>query len=91
MALDPAPLACLAGRFNFPRELVSSGRRCWAADHAVEVANKRKATGWTQARLAAHFGVSRPTIRRALQIAGGMRDDPTDEVAPTDRRDREAG
>ncbi len=43
-------------------------RQPWSARHAAEVAQQR-ATGLTHEQLAAHFGVSVPTIRMALRHA----------------------
>lgn len=48
--------------FEMPRS------SCWAAEHASAVAQLR-GEGWTMARLASHFGRTRPTIRHALKIA----------------------
>ena len=49
--------------FELPR------KQCWSAKHAREVKQKRDQTGWTQTKLTDHFGVSRPTIRRAIELA----------------------
>jgi hypothetical protein len=82
-ALDPARFAGLAGRFIWTDEFVMPRRRCWSEEHALEVARKRVETGWTQAKLADHFGVSRPTIRRALRIAVETQSDAiTPDVSP---------
>lgn len=44
-------------------------RRAWSTDHATEVAQMREEKGWSQAKIARHFGKSQPTIRKALQVA----------------------
>jgi hypothetical protein len=43
-------------------------KTCWTQKYAEEVAALR-ATGWTIARLVAHFGKTIPTIRAALRLA----------------------
>ena len=56
-------------------------RPSWPADHAAEVDRVRRANPrWSVPRLAAHFGVSEPTLRKALALAA----DPGEEVAPVD-------
>jgi len=89
-SLDPARFAGLSGRFIWKDELMMPGKRSWSSDHALEVARKRDETGWTQAKLAKHFGKSRPTIRRALKIAAETQFDATVLNAPLARRDAES-
>jgi len=89
-SLDPARFTGLSGRFIWKDAFVMPGRRFWSSEHASEVARKRDETGWTQAKLANHFGVSRPTIRRALRIAAETKSDTTAPDAPPSRRDAES-
>jgi hypothetical protein len=88
---DPTRLAGLTGLFVFKEELVSSERRCWAAAHALEVARERDSTVCTQAKLAAHFGKSLPTIRRALKLARAATMGSTDPSAPPASRNTATG
>ncbi len=44
-------------------------RHTFAHLRANDVANKKQETGWSNAKLAEHFGVTGPTIRHALEIA----------------------
>jgi transposase-like protein len=46
----------------------------WAEAHAAEVAEQRAADPqhWTVRRLAERFGVTAPTIRKALRLAAGQ-------------------
>jgi hypothetical protein len=71
--LDPARFAGLSEAFFWKDTFTLPGRRCWAADNALRVALKRRTTSLTQAELAGHFSVSRPTIRHALKLAEEIR------------------
>lgn len=55
-------------------------RRRWEEDHAAEVV-QLKAQGKTVKELAAHFGKSEPTIRKALRFAAGRQEKLPDEGA----------
>ncbi len=44
-------------------------RRSWPETQAEEVLLLKREKGWSQAKIARHFGKSSPTIRKALQIA----------------------
>jgi hypothetical protein len=74
---EEAESVCEADRFAvlgpewfWEDEFTLPGRReGWASTNAPAVARKRRETGWTHARLAAHFGKSLPTIRAALKRA----------------------
>ncbi len=67
-ALDPERFTSLPEPFLWSEVFVLDRKLCWAQEHSVEVARLR-ATGLTMERLAAHFGMSTPTIRKALQLA----------------------
>ena len=64
--------ARLPDRWVEERVLHVPRRHTWAHLHAVEVWRKRSETNWSQQKLAAHFEVSPPTIRHALQLAREM-------------------
>jgi len=72
-AADPDRFKHLAGRFVWRDEFRISQTNSWSARHAREVAQLLAETGWTRKKLAAHFGVSKPTIRKALKMAEEQR------------------
>lgn len=65
---DPHRFAGLSENWFWKDEFEMPRKTCWAAEHATEVATLRSG-GMKMADLARHFGVSRPTIRRALKLA----------------------
>jgi DNA invertase Pin-like site-specific DNA recombinase len=72
---NEGPDAELVEQIDWAETPVLEPTPSWSAQHAAEVAGKR-AAGLTHAQLAAHFGVSVPTIRKALQLALQGRDTP---------------
>jgi site-specific DNA recombinase len=70
--LDLARFAGLAGKFLWKDVTQAPQRTCWSKERAAEVRRVHEETGLSMNRLAKRFGVSRPTIRRALAIAKEM-------------------
>ena len=66
--------------FNVPEN------RCWSEEHALEVAQFRIANRASQSAVASHFGVSAPTVRKALLIAKDLGIDATDGAMKLDRK-----
>jgi DNA invertase Pin-like site-specific DNA recombinase len=67
-SLDPERFAGLPPSFFWTESLSIEENSCWSEQHAAEVARMRK-EGKTHEQLAALFGVTVPTIRKALRIA----------------------
>jgi DNA invertase Pin-like site-specific DNA recombinase len=67
-SLDPQRFEGLPEAFFWNESIMLEPTKCWSEEHAAEVARER-ATGKTQEELAALFGVTPPTIRKALRIA----------------------
>ncbi len=79
---DPARFASLADQFIWRDVSCALRGSCWSRDHALEVEQVHRETGLSFAKLAERFGVSRPTIRRALKLAGEIRAESTDRSEP---------
>jgi DNA-binding CsgD family transcriptional regulator len=67
-AADVGRFAELAAHWFWEDTFQIPGRICWAAEHAVEVAQLRGG-GLTMEKLAERFGKTIPTIRNALRLA----------------------
>lgn len=67
-SLDPGRFAGLSGAFFWSEAVVLDRALSWADENATAVAQART-EGRTHERLAEQFGVSVPTIRKALRIA----------------------
>jgi hypothetical protein len=58
-------------------------KTCWSDDHAEEVYRLRQETTISLEKLAVHFGVTKPTIQRALRVAQARRGGPLSPEAST--------
>ncbi|MBD3675699.1 MAG: hypothetical protein HUJ26_19480 [Planctomycetaceae bacterium] len=54
------------------KDISQSNRKCWARDHAMEVAEFLKQPGNTIRKAAQYFGKSEPTISKANKIASPL-------------------
>lgn len=68
-AIDPHRFEGLDIRWFIVTETTVPVPKCWAEEHAKEVAEFRLESGLSMEKTAAHFGVTSPTIRHALKVA----------------------
>ena len=67
---DPEQFADFDEQWFWVDHFQMPDNRCWSEENADQVARVRAEEGQSLAKLAKRFGVSIPTIRRALRIAG---------------------
>jgi hypothetical protein len=89
--LDPERFAGLPEPFFWNETFVMTEKRSWAEEHSEAVYEAKLSTGLSFNKLAERFGMTRPTIKRAYDIAAARRDSAGDGARANPPIDNQAG